>query len=43
MPDEDVVYTMVYYMLEVMELKNGNICDDSDSSCWGGHEMDDDT
>ena len=43
MTDEDVVYTIVNDMLEEMELKNGKICDDSNYSCGGQHEMDDDT
>ena len=33
-PDKYVVDTMVDERLEAMVLKNGNICDDSDSSCW---------
>ena len=33
MPDEDVVDTMGYDMLEAMELKNDQICGDSDSIC----------
>ena len=37
MPYEDVVDTTGDYILEVMELKYGNICDDSDYSCGGGH------
>ena len=32
-PDEEVVDTMLYDMLEVMGLKNGKICDDYDSRC----------
>ena len=43
MPDEDVVYIMWDDMLEAMELKNGKICDESDSSCGGEHEIDDNT
>ena len=40
-PDEDMVDTMGYGILESMERKNGNICYDSDSSCWEEHDMDD--
>ena len=32
-PDEEVVGTMGDYMMEAMELKNGKICDQSDSRC----------
>ena len=34
-PDDGGVGTMRYYMLEAMEIKNDNICDDSYSSCGG--------
>ena len=33
MTDYDMVDTMGYNMLEAMELKNDNICDDYDYSC----------
>ena len=36
MPDDYVVDTMGYYMLEAMEIKIGKICDNYDCSCWGG-------
>ena len=41
--DEDVVNTMVDDILEAMELKNGKICDASDSRCVRRYEMDDET
>ena len=40
---EDVGNTMEYDILEAMELKNGQICDDSYSICRGEHERYDDT
>ena len=43
MPDEDLVDTMVNDMLEAMELKSGEICDDYDSSCGRKHKMYEDT
>ena len=42
MTDEDVVDNMGDDIIETMERKNSNICDDSDSSFWEKHEMDDD-
>ena len=42
MPYEQVFDTMGDDMLDEMELKNGKICDDSDSSCVEEHEIDDD-
>ena len=42
-PDEDVVYTIVYDMLEYIELENGNICDDSNYSCGQEHKIYNDT
>ena len=43
MPYEEVVDSMGDDMLDEMEWKNGNIYDDSDSSCWEEQEIDDDT
>ena len=40
---KDVVDTMVDDMLEAMEKKNGNICDDSNSICGEEYEIDDNT
>ena len=38
---EEVVDTMVDYMMEAMEWKNGEICDECDSWCEEEHEIDD--
>ena len=35
-----MVDTIVDDMLEEMELENGKICDDSDSTCGQEHKMD---
>ena len=43
MPDEDVIDTMGDDMLEAMEHKNGNICDNSDSKFGEEQKLDDDT
>ena len=43
MKNDDVVDTIGYNMMEAMEHKNDNICDDSDYICGEEHAMDDDT
>ena len=43
MPYEEVVDTMGDDILDEMEWKNGNICDDSDSRCGEEHKFDDGT
>ena len=43
MTEEDVVDTMGDNTLQVMELKNDKICDDSDSICGEEHKMDNGT
>ena len=40
---EEVVDTILYYMMDEMELKNAKIFNESDSSCKEEHEIDDDT
>ena len=42
-PYEEVVDTMGNNIMDEMELKNGKICDDSDSRCGEEHEIVDDT
>ena len=43
MLDEDMVDTMGDDIMDEMGLRNGNIYDDSDSSCGRENEMDDET
>ena len=42
-PNEEVVDTIRYDIMEAMEWKNGKICDDYDSNCGEEHNLDDDT
>ena len=42
-PDDDVVYTMVYDIMEAMEWENNNICNDYGPRYREEHKIDDNT